>query len=60
MEMHLIIGHVTFHTQIVSLILLRHNMDFIPNNSIYNNEHKCVCTIWLSESEKLGGGNAQQ
>jgi hypothetical protein len=35
-------------------------MDFIPNNSIYNNELKCIGTILAFREWEIGGGNAQQ
>jgi hypothetical protein len=58
-EVHLIIGYTKPHTQIGSLILQR-NLNFIPNNSIYNNKHMCINTIRQVQKWKISGGNAQQ
>jgi hypothetical protein len=56
-EVHLITGLPRFHTQRTSVLLAK-DVNFILNDSIYNNKHKCTCMIAFQKMKK-GGGNTQ-
>ncbi len=63
--MHLIVGHAKLHTQIISLLIVPNNVDFLPKDSNYKNKHTSTCTICPSKCEKfvvfcLSGGRVQE